>query len=89
MSQVVVTVDNLKKRRLESAGKESLIDREGEFEKWRLASISGFDPIAAAVGALMLPIAASWYLIGFVVKGAIYVAIAFSRVIGLLIPKQK
>ena len=88
MSQVVVTTDSLKNRRDASAEKEAQIDREGEFEKWRLASISGFDPIAAAVGALMLPIVASWYLIGFVVKAAIYVSIAFSRAIGLLISKK-
>ena len=36
----------------------------------------------------MLPIVASWYLIGFVVKAAIYVSIAFSRAIGLLISKK-
>jgi hypothetical protein len=88
MSQVVVTVDALKNRRVASAEKENQIDREGEFEKWRLASISGFDPVAATVGALMLPIAASWYLIGFVVKAAIYVAIAFSRLVGFFIPKK-
>jgi hypothetical protein len=89
MSQVVVTADSLKARRLKSGEREEQIDREGEFDKWRIASIAGFDPIAAAVGLAVMPIVISWYIIGFFVKFAIYVAISVSRVVGHLLGAKK
>jgi hypothetical protein len=89
MSQVVVTDDKLKSRRDQSAKKELQIDREGQFSKWRMSDITKFDPIAAAIGIALLPVFFSWYLIGLLVKVAVYVGAGFSRLIGLLIGKSK
>ncbi len=89
MSQVVVTDDKLKSRRDQSAKKELQIDREGQFAKWRMSDITKFDPIAAAIGIALLPVFFSWYLIGLVVKVAVYVGAGFSKLVGLLIGKSK
>jgi hypothetical protein len=89
MSQVVVTDDKLKSRRDQSAKKELQIDREGQFAKWRMSDITKFDPIAAAIGIALLPVFFSWYLIGLLVKVAVYAGAGFSRLIGLLIGKSK
>jgi hypothetical protein len=89
MSQVVVTDDKLKSRRDQSAKKELQIDREGQFAKWRMSDITKFDPIAAAIGIALLPVFFSWYLIGLLVKVAVYAGAGFSKLIGLLIGKSK
>lgn len=89
MSQVVVTDDKLKSRRDQSAKKELQIDREGQFAKWRMSDITKFDPIAAAIGIALLPVFFSWYLIGLVIKVAVYVGAGFSKLVGLLIGKSK
>jgi hypothetical protein len=89
MSQVVVTDDKLKSRRDQSAKKELQIDREGQFAKWRMSDITKFDPIAAAIGIALLPVFFSWYLIGLLVKVAVYAGAGFSRLLGLLIGKSK
>lgn len=89
MSQVVVTDDKLKSRRTQSAKKELQIDREGQFAKWRMSDITKFDPIAAAIGIALLPVFFSWYLIGLLIKVAVYVGAGFSRLVGLLIGKSK
>ena len=89
MSQVVVTDDKLKSRRDQSAKKELQIDREGQFAKWRMSDITKFDPFAAAIGIALLPVFFSWYLIGLLVKVAVYAGAGFSRLIGLLIGKSK
>lgn len=89
MSQVIVTDDKLKSRREQSARKELQIDREGQFSKWKMSDITKFDPVAAGVGLALLPIFLSWYLIGLVVKMAIYVGAGISRLIGLSIGKSK
>lgn len=89
MSQVVVTDDKLKSRRDQSAKKELQIDREGQFAKWRMSDITKFDPIAAAIGIALLPVFFSWYLIGLLVKVAVYAGAGFSRLVGLLIGKSK
>jgi hypothetical protein len=88
MSQVVVTEDNLKARRLKSGDQEKNIDREGLFNKWRRSDITGFDPIAALVGVAALPVLVSWYIIGTIVKVAIFAAIAVSRAVGALIGRN-
>ena len=89
MSQVIVTEDNLKSRRMKSAEMERKIDSEGAMNRWRMSDITGFDPVAAAVGLAVLPIALSWFIIGGLVKLAIYVSISVSRFIGALIGKSK
>lgn len=89
MSQVIVTDDKLKSRRAQSARKEMQIDREGQFAKWKLSDITKFDPIAAGIGIALLPVFLSWYLIGLIIKLAIYVGIGISRVIGISIGKSK
>lgn len=89
MSQVIVTDDKLKSRREQSARKELQIDREGQFSKWKMSDITKFDPVAAGIGLALLPIFLSWYLIGLVVKMAIYVGAGISRLIGLSIGKSK
>lgn len=89
MSQVIVTDDKLKSRRAQSARKEMQIDREGQFAKWKLSDITKFDPIAAGIGIALLPVFLSWYLIGLIVKLAVYIGIGISRVIGLSIGKSK
>jgi hypothetical protein len=89
MSQVVVTDDKLKSRRDQSAKKELQIDREGQFAKWKMSDITKFDPIAAAIGIALLPVFFSWYLIGLLIKLAVYVGAGFSRLVGLLIGKSK
>lgn len=89
MSQVIVTDDKLKSRRAQSARKEMQIDREGQFAKWKLSDITKFDPIAAGIGVALLPVFLSWYLIGLIVKLAIYIGIGISRVIGISIGKSK
>jgi hypothetical protein len=89
MSQVIVTEDKLKARRAQSARKEMQIDREGQFSKWQLSDITKFDPVAAGIGLALLPVFVSWYLIGLVIKLAVYVGIGISRVIGLSIGKSK
>ena len=88
MSQVVVTEDSLKARRLKSGDQEKNIDREGLFNHWRRSDISGFDPVAAAVGVAALPVLVSWYIIGTIVKIAIYVSIGVSRFVGILIGRN-
>jgi hypothetical protein len=85
MSQVVVTDDSLKQRRLRSGEQERQIDREGQFKKWLKSDITGFDPIAALVGLAVLPVVAVWYLIGFLMKFSIYIGIGFSRLLGSLL----
>jgi len=87
MSQVVVTDDKLKVKREASKSRERAIDIEGEMAKWRLSDITGFDPVAAAVGLAVLPIALSWFVIGTVVKAAIFVVIAFSQIVARMIGK--
>lgn len=89
MSQVVITDDKLKARRAESARKEMQIDRESQFSKWRLSDITKFDPVAAGIGVALLPVFMSWYLIGLLVKIAIYFGISVSKAIGLSIGKSK
>jgi hypothetical protein len=89
MSQVVVTDDKLKSRRDQSAKKELQIDREGQFAKWRMSDITKFDPIAAAIGIALLPVFFSWYLIGLLIKVAVYVGAGCSKLIGLLIGTSK
>jgi hypothetical protein len=88
MSQVVVTEDALKARRIKSGDQERKIDREGLFNQWRRSDITRFDPVAALVGVAALPVLVSWYIIGTVVKVAIYVAIGISRVLGALIGRN-
>ncbi len=88
MSQVVVTEDNLKARRIKSGDQEKNIDRDGLFNKWRRSDITGFDPVAAIVGVALLPVLVSWYIIGMIVKVAIYVAIGVSRAVGALIGRN-
>lgn len=85
MSQVVVTDDNLKQRRLRSGDQERQIDRESQFKKWLKSDITGFDPVAALVGLAVLPVVAVWYALASLVKLSVYVAIGFSRVLGSLI----
>jgi hypothetical protein len=89
MSQVIVTEDNLKQRRQKSAESERQIDSEGAMNRWRMSDVTGFDPVAAAVGIAVLPIALSWYIIGALVKLAIYVSISVSRFVGSLIGRSK
>ena len=89
MSQVIVTEDNLKQRRQKSAESERKIDSEGAMSQWRMSDVTGFDPVAAAVGLAVLPVALSWYIIGGLVKLAIYVAISISRLVGALIGRTK
>jgi hypothetical protein len=89
MSQVVVTEDNLKQRRLRSGEQEKRIDREGQFRKWLKSDITGFDPIAAVVGLAVLPVVAIWYILSTIVKVAIFVSIGFSRMIGTLLSSRK
>lgn len=88
MSQVVVTEDNLKARRLKSGDQEKNIDREGLFNKWRRSDITGFDPIAALVGVAALPVLVSWYIIGTMVKVAIFVVISVSRAVGAVLGRN-
>jgi hypothetical protein len=54
-----------------------------------MSDITKFDPVAAGIGIALLPVFLSWYLIGLVIKLAIYVGIGISRVIGLSIGKSK
>lgn len=89
MSQVIVTEDKLKARRAQSARKESQIDRESQFSKWKLSDITKFDPVAAGIGIALLPVFISWYIIGLIIKLAVYVGIGISRLIGLSIGKSK
>ena len=86
---MIVTDDKLKSKREQSARRELQIDREGQFAKWKLSDITKFDPIAAAIGLALLPIFFSWYLIGLIVKVAVYVGAGISRLIGLSIGKSK
>lgn len=89
MSQVIVTHDKLKSRREQSARRELQIDREGQFVKWQLSDITKFDPVASAIGLALLPVFFSWYLIGWIVKLAIYIGAGISKSIGTLIGKSK
>lgn len=89
MSQVVVTEDSLKQRRLRSGEQERQIDRESQFKKWQLSDITGFDPIAALVGVAVLPVVAIWYVLSFLVRIAVYIGIGFSRALGALIGPMK
>lgn len=89
MSQVIVTEDNLKNRRLKSGAQERQIDREGQFQQWRRSDITGFDPFLLLFQIVMLPLVFSWYLIGLLVKFAIYVSIGTSRAIGALLGPSK
>ena len=89
MSQVVVTDDNLKSRRIKSGEQERQIDRESGFDKWKLSDVTKFDPVAAGLGLVALPVALSWYVIGLVVKFAVYVGIGISRLVGVLIGNNK
>jgi len=54
-----------------------------------MSDITKFDPIAAAIGIALLPVFFSWYLIGLLVKVAVYAGAGFSKLIGLLIGKSK
>jgi hypothetical protein len=89
MSQVVVTDDNLKSRRIKSGEQERQIDRESGFDKWKLSDVTKFDPVAAVLGLVALPVVLSWYAIGLVVKIAVYIGIGISRLIGVLIGNNK
>jgi len=89
MSQVVVTEDKLKSRRIKSGEQERQIDRESGFDKWKLSDVTKFDPVAAVLGLVALPVVLSWYVIGLVVKLAVYVGIGISRLVGVLIGNNK
>jgi hypothetical protein len=89
MSQVVVTEDNLKSRRVKSGEQEKQIDLNSPFKKWLRSDITGFDPILAVFEIAVLPIVLSWYIIGAIVKYAIYVSIGFSRLIGSILGNTK
>lgn len=89
MSQVVVTDDTLKQRRLRSGEQERQIDREGQFKKWLKSDITGFDPVAAVIGVAVLPVVAIWYFLASLVRLAVYVSITFSRVVGSIVGSMK
>jgi hypothetical protein len=89
MSQVIITEDKLTARRQKSAESERKIDIEGAMSRWRMSNVTGFDPVAAAVGIAVMPIAFIWFLIGSLVKLAIYISISVSRFVGALIGRSK
>lgn len=60
MSQVIVTHDNLDKRRVETRKQEHHISTETAFAHWRMSSVTGKDPIKTLAGLAFLPIAAFW-----------------------------
>jgi hypothetical protein len=89
MSQVIVTKDNLNKKREASALLEHKIDHEGQFKKWRRNDISGFDPVAAAAGVAIAPFAILFWLFSIVTKVAMYAALLVSRILGKIVGTAK
>lgn len=77
MSQVIVTHDNLSAKRAESLVQEHKIDRETVFSQWRRSDITGKDPIAAAVGIAVLPVAMLWSFVGTCIS------VSFSFMLGI------
>lgn len=77
MSQVIVTHDNFSDKRAASLVQEHQIDRESAFSQWRRNDITGKDPVAAAVGIAVLPVALFWSFV------ATCISVSFSVMLGL------
>lgn len=82
MSQVIITEDQLKDRRQQSAAQEHKINRDGVVARFRKSDVTGFDPIKKAIGLAALPIVAIWSAILFAIGLAIGISGVIFRGIG-------
>ena len=85
MSQVIVTEDNVKTRRMNAAGQEHKIKTDSGLEKWKRSDVVGFDPIKTAIGIAVLPIVALWGLILGFISYAFGIVAAMFRMIGKIL----
>lgn len=89
MSQVIVTDDNLKKQREQSAEQEHRIDREGQFQRWRKSDITGKDLVATAVGFAVLPVVGLWAFLTALIAGMLTICRFAFKALGAVIPGKK
>ncbi len=76
MSQVIVTEDQLKDKRLKSGAQERAIERESGFDQWRRSDVTKADGFKRVVGLGTYPIVALWS----VLLGLIYLVVQVFKV---------
>lgn len=63
MSQVIVTNDDFKQKRLRSREQEKQIAKEAMYQRWRKMDVNTFRPLAIAIGIATIPVVAFWGLL--------------------------